>query len=116
MQVLCWGNRGYKFTLEHNILTYNCSITITVKEDEWEDVEDWCWVNWDCVVGISFLSIDTKTYPLMPYQEITEEEFTEKMSKLKHFDPELLKQFEQQQEEFDDVDVSECSTGACPIR
>jgi ribonucleoside-diphosphate reductase alpha chain/ribonucleoside-triphosphate reductase len=107
---------NYRRFMTHYV-EMNASITVTVKEDEWDSVEKWVWNNWDCIVGISFLSIDTTTYPLMPYEKITEEEYEDMMKKIKPFNPELLKQFEQQQEDIEEVEeVGGCDGNICPIR
>ncbi len=61
-----------KFYVDHNT-----SITVTVKDDEWDDVTEWLYNNWDYVVGISFLSLNQDYYPLMPYEECTRDEYLE---------------------------------------
>jgi len=95
---------------------HNSSITITVKNDEWEAVEDWVYENWDEIVGISFLSLDDSFYSLMPYEQITEEEYLERKRNMKPFIPSLLSKYEQGEVEFDIGSMSDCDHGMCSIR
>ena len=55
-----------------NYVDHNCSITVHVRQNEWDAVEDWVWENWDDIVALSFLSLDDNFYELMPYEEITQ--------------------------------------------
>jgi ribonucleoside-diphosphate reductase alpha chain len=60
--------KAYKiFWTEHNP-----SITVNVKEDEWIEVANWVYENWDVVDGISFLPYDSGTYRQAPYQACDE--------------------------------------------
>jgi ribonucleoside-diphosphate reductase alpha chain len=54
---------------------HNPSVTINVKEDEWIEVANWVYENWEFVGGISFLPYDTGTYKQAPYQDCTVEEY-----------------------------------------
>ena len=54
---------------------HNCSITVHVRDNEWDDVEEWVWQNWDDIVALSFLSYDDNFYELVPYEAITKEEY-----------------------------------------
>jgi ribonucleoside-diphosphate reductase alpha chain/ribonucleoside-triphosphate reductase len=94
---------------------HNASITVTVKEDEWEKVEEWVWNNWDYIVGITFLSLDNNVYPLAPYEAITEEEYLKRKLEMRPFDAERLRKYETGMFDIDSED-SECTSGACPIR
>ena len=99
----------------------NTSITVTVKPDEWDDVEEWLWNNWDSYVGISFLPDDGGFYQLMPYEAISEEEYKEMKKGLKPFNPNLIQKYEKNEEEFEDLELDiesdpECASGVCPIR
>jgi len=94
---------------------HNASITVTVKDDEWDAVEQWVWDNWDYIVGITFISLDNHTYPLAPYEAITEEQYNKMKSEMKPFNHELLKRFEKHKYE-SDVGESECVGMVCPIR
>jgi len=100
---------------QKNYTEHNTSITVTVREDEWKDVEQWVWDNWDDYTAISFLSLDDHIYPQAPYEAITEEEYNERVSKMKRFDPNLLHKMELTHYE-SDVGDSDCSGGVCPVR
>ena len=58
------------------------SITVNVKEDEWLDVGAWVYKNFDVLSGVSFLPMDEHTYKQAPYQEITEAEYLEWVSRM----------------------------------
>ncbi|MBS4536839.1 ribonucleoside-triphosphate reductase, adenosylcobalamin-dependent [Clostridium sp. D2Q-11] len=105
---------NYKLFME-NYVDHNCSITVHVRENEWESVEEWVWNNWDDVVALSFLSLDDNFYELLPYEAIDEEEYHRRVEEMKPFVPSLLGKYEKQQTEFDIGDES-CDTGVCPIR
>lgn len=110
----------YKMFQEH-YTDQNTSITVTVKEDEWDDVEEWMWNNWDSYVGISFLPSDGGFYQLMPYEEITEEEYAVAKKGMKPFNPNLLKKYEGSLQEYESIEAEqetdpECVNGVCPIR
>lgn len=99
---------------------HNTSITVTVKDDEWDAVTDWLDKNWDCVVGISFLSLNQDYYPLMPYEECTKEQYLELKSKMAPFDQELVNKYEFELQtvgkDFEIDESGECEDGHCPVR
>lgn len=99
----------------------NTSNTITVKPEEWEEVEEFVYNHWDEMLGVTFLELNSTYYPLMPYEECTKEEYEELKSSMKEFDPVLLNQLElstrNMGKEFEILDDrSECASGVCPIR
>lgn len=100
---------------QENYTQHNTSITITVREHEWKEVEQWIWSNWDDYVAVSFLSLDDNVYQQAPYEAITKEEYEKRVSEMKPFDISLLHKMELTKYESDAGD-GECSTGACPIR
>ena len=57
------------------------SVTIYVGDDEWLEVANWVYKNWDFVSGISFLPKDNSVYQLSPYEEIDEDTYEELMEK-----------------------------------
>ena len=71
------------------------SITVTVKEDEWFDVGAFVFKNFDKMSGVSFLPHSDHVYQQAPYQECTEEEYNDMISKTtKRIDWGKLKDFE----------------------
>ena len=105
---------NYKLFME-NYVQHNCSITVHVREHEWDEVEQWVWDNWDDIVALSFLSLDDSFYQLMPYESITEEEYNKRVKEMKPFIPSLLNKYEAKEEALD-VGNDGCDTGICPIR
>lgn len=95
---------------------HNTSNTITVKPNEWDDVESKIKGVWDEYVGVSFLAHDGGTYMLAPYEAVTKEEVEALAASMKPFDPDILQKHESTgMSELDENDPS-CATGACPTR
>ena len=105
---------NYRMFMKHYV-DHNCSITVHVRSHEWEAVEQWVWDNWDDIVALSFLSFDDSFYELMPYEEITEEEYNRRKNAMKAFEPFLIAKYEQEETDLD-VGTSECPTAVCPNR
>ncbi len=104
----------YKMFME-NYVDHNASITVHVRDDEWEKVEEWLWENWNSVVGISFISYNDNFYDLMPYEEITEEEYNQRVKEMKQFNPSLVSKYETEYLERE-IDDPSCESGICPVR
>lgn len=105
---------NYKMFMQHYV-DHNCSITVHVRENEWDDVEQWVWDHWDDVVALSFLSYDDSFYELLPYEEIDQVEYERRKAEMRPFDPALLCRYEHEETELD-IGVSDCVNGVCPIR
>lgn len=105
---------NYKMFMEHYV-DHNCSITVHVRENEWEAVEQWVWDHWDDVVALSFLSYDDSFYELLPYEEIDKEEYERRKAEMRPFNPALLCRYEHEETELD-IGASDCVNGVCPIR
>lgn len=98
-----------------NYVDHNCSITVHVREDEWEAVEEFVWEHWDKIVAVSFIPLSDAFYELMPYETITEEEYLERKAEMKPFIPSLISKYETREEEYE-LENDGCETGICPIR
>ncbi len=66
-----------RFWCEHNP-----SITVYIRDSEWFGVLAWVYDHFDELGGISFLPYDTGIYKQAPYQECSEDEYNEAVSKL----------------------------------
>lgn len=99
-----------------NYVDHNASITVHVRENEWEEAEQWVYDNWDSCIGISFLALDDSYYQLLPFEAISREEYTDRAVNMMYFDSELLKKYEREEEEHEEAADGECASGACPIR
>jgi|GEM_PF-332109 len=110
------------------------SSTITVKDHEWDDVAEWINKNWDSYVTASMFSYFNGSYPLLPYEDITEDEYYRLVDQ---FDPnyittingrttfmvdEELMAKEERKDLEDDIDIDAvdlgagCASSGCPIR
>lgn len=105
---------NYKLFME-NYVDHNCSITVHVRDNEWDAVEQWVWDNWDDVVALSFLSYDESFYELLPYEAISEAEYNARREKMRPFNPSLLSRYERTETELD-FGASDCANGVCPVR
>lgn len=61
---------------------HQVSVTVSVKENEWVDTAGWVYDNFDRLSGISFLPMDGGTYKQAPYQECTETQYEELLSRM----------------------------------
>lgn len=104
----------YKMFMEHYV-DHNCSITVSVRPEEWDLVEEWVYNNWDDTVALSFLPLEDSFYQLMPYESIEEDEFNRRVAAMKPFRPSLITKYEKEEIEFD-FGSDGCDTGACPVR
>lgn len=94
---------------------HNCSITVHVRDNEWDDVEQWVWDNWDDTVALSFLPFDDSFYDLLPYEEITEEEYLQRAEAMAPFVPSLIGKYEKEEVQYD-IGNEGCEGGVCPVR
>ena len=92
--------------------THNVSATISIKENEWNEVGEWMWLNRHYYNGLSVLPYDGGTYKQAPFETCTEEEYNTLSKALSTLD--LTKIVETQ----DDTDLKgelACAGGLCEI-
>lgn len=58
------------------------SITVTVKEHEWPEVNGWVYNHFDIISGVSFLPHSDHVYRQAPYQECSKEEYEAMLEKM----------------------------------
>ena len=91
---------NYLMFMKHYV-DHNCSITVHVRDNEWEEVEDWVWDHWDDIVALSFLSYDNSFYELLPYEEISQEEYEKRKAAMRPFNPSILTKYEYEETDLD---------------
>lgn len=105
----------YKITMQ-NWTDHNTSITVHVRDNEWDDVANWLYNNFEYCVGITFLPLFEETYPLLPYQAISEEEYNERIEAIKGINLGVLNELERNQYTEHEILEKGCENGICPIR
>jgi len=100
---------------------HSTSVTISVEENEWDEVAHWLYKNYDDFVGVSFLpkfDSHNSPYPQLPMESCDQEKYEELAALMPSFTEEeflaLIASFEVIYEEYE-LD-SGCDTGACPVR
>ena len=63
--------------VKENYTEHNPSVTISVGEEEWVEVANWLYKNWELVGGLSFLPRDNHVYQLAPYEAVGKEKYDE---------------------------------------
>lgn len=81
--------------LKTHFTEHNPSVTVYASDDEWLDIAQFVYKNWDNVGGLSFLPRSEHVYQLAPYEAITEEEYTERKANFKDINFSELDQYEQ---------------------
>ncbi|WMJ85740.1 ribonucleoside-triphosphate reductase, adenosylcobalamin-dependent [Anaerocolumna sp. MB42-C2] len=97
-----------------NWTDHNTSITVHVRENEWDDVADWLYENFDYSVGVTFLPLYEETYPLLPFERTSREDYEKRLSSIKPIDFELLARYDVN--ETQELIDGDCENGFCPIR
>ena len=103
-----WVREGHRDGLN----THNVSATISIKENEWDDVGEWMWMNRHYYNGLSVLPYDGGTYKQAPFETITKKEYEELVGNLSEID--LTQVIESQ----DNTNLSgelACAGGQCEI-
>jgi ribonucleoside-diphosphate reductase alpha chain len=91
------------------------SITISVNEDEWLGVADWCWTNFDDLSGVSFLPNFGHVYQQAPYEDIDNDTY----NKLKKNQPDEISwsdlALHEQEDNTKSSQTLACSANSCEI-
>lgn len=91
------------------------SVTVYVKEGEWQGVGAWVYEHFDEMSGVSFLPHSDHTYKQAPYQEIDEESYNELIKLMpKDVDWSELSEYEDSDLTIGSQELS-CTGGACEI-
>lgn len=100
--------------LKENYTEHNPSQTVSVGDDEWIEVANWIYKNWDIVGGLSFLPREDHVYKLAPYEAIDEKTYKELSKRLEHIDYSKIISYEKQNETDLKKELA-CVAGVCEI-
>ena len=100
--------------VKENYTEHNPSTTISVGEDEWIEIANWLYENWEIIGGLSFLPRSDHVYQLAPYEEITKEKYNEMIEKFNTVDYSKLMTYELQDETEMKKELA-CVGGVCEI-
>ena len=92
--------------------TNNVSATITVKENEWEEVCNWMWENRKYYNGLSILPHSDHTYKQAPFEDCDAETYNEMLKTLVEVD---LGKITESEDNTDLKGELACAGGACEI-
>ena len=100
--------------LKEHFTEHNPSVTIYSGDEEWVDIANFVYKNWDKVGGLSFLPRSEHVYQLAPYEEITEEEYNIRKANFKDIDFSKLSDFEIEDETTGAKELA-CAGGNCEV-
>jgi len=85
------------------------SVTVYYRKEELQEIKSWLETNYDAgVKSVSFILHSDHNFPLPPYEEITQDAYDRMVSKIDITVPLVAMPGE--------IDMGDCSTGACPIK
>ena len=93
--------------------SHNVSATVSIKPEEWAEVGEWMWANRKHYNGLSVLNYDGGSYIQAPFEDCTEEKYTEMMAHLSNIDLSRVVEID------DNTDLKgevACGGGACEIK
>ncbi len=100
--------------VKENYTEHNPSVTISVGENEWVEVADWLYKNWDMLGGLSFLPREDFVYQLAPYEEISKGRYDELVSAFPQVDFSQILLYEREDETQGAKELA-CVGGTCEI-
>jgi len=103
-----WVSNGHR----EGSNTHNVSATVSIKEDEWDNVGEWMWMNRHYYNGLSVLPFDGGTYTQAPFETCDKKTYEELSKALKGID--LTRVIESTDETNLSGEIA-CAGGLCEI-
>jgi ribonucleoside-diphosphate reductase alpha chain len=97
-----------------NYTEHNPSVTISIGDDEWIEVANWLYKNWEILGGLSFLPREKHVYQLAPYEETNKETYEELLKRFEHIDFSKIVTYEKVDETENKKELA-CAGGVCEI-
>lgn len=98
--------------VKRNFTEHNPSMTISVGDEEWIEVANWLYRNWEWIGGLSFLPRTENVYPLAPYEEISKERYEKLVSELPKVDFSRIIAYEKEDRTVGARSIA-CSSSTC---
>lgn len=90
----------------------NVSCTISIKEEEWDEIKELMWDNRDSYNGISLLPFDGGTYKQAPFEEIDKTKYDEMVEEVNGID---LTKIIENQDNTSRTETISCAGGSCEL-
>lgn len=102
-------------TYQNHWCEHKPSITVYYTDDEFLEVAQWIWENFDLCSGISLLPVSDHVYQQAPYEDISKEKYQELIQQMPmNVDWNDLEQFEKEDNTTGSQELA-CTGGACEI-
>ena len=92
--------------------THNISATVSIKDNEWEEVGKWMWENRKFYNGLSVLPFSEHTYKQAPFEDCTKEDYQKLLKSLNDIDLSQVVEFADTTNLMGEV---ACAGGACEV-
>lgn len=103
-----WVRGGHRRGDNYN----NVSATVSIKDDEWDEIGSWMWENKESYQGLSVLPFNSGSYIQAPFEDITEDKYNDLLKHLKDID---LTQVIEDQDDTNHSQESACSGNQCEL-
>lgn len=104
-----WVRKGHRKGPNY----HNVSATISIKDDEWDEVGDWMWENKNYYHGLSILPFSDHTYQQAPFESCTKEKYEELFATLGNIDLTKVVEFEDNVQFADNI---ACGGSGCELK
>lgn len=91
---------------------HNVSVTISVKDNEWDNLREQMWNNRENYSGISLLPFDGGSYQQAPFEDCSKETYEKYESMCKDID---LKQIREETDNTNRIENIACGPGGCEV-
>jgi ribonucleotide reductase alpha subunit len=100
--------------IQNNWCEHNQSTTVYVRDDEWVQVGQFVYENFDKIIGVSFLPHDGGKYEQAPYEDITKDQYEKMMKDFPEVDYSKLGDYERDDNTTGAQNLA-CVSGVCEL-
>lgn len=96
----------------HGDNSHNVSVTLSVKDNEWEPLREQMWATRELYTGVALLPFDNSSYQQMPFSDCTKEEFDDMNKLVGEID---LRKVLEDKDNTERIDQLACAGGVCVV-